>query len=118
MRFETREVRSHVLADATGATLEPALRKQADLPNTLHTDGSKSYDVAAPHVYEHEWEDDTAGKYVGRAAASTNTVEGRRCKTVVMCPPTYPDVSRGLEDVSSVDTFRWFVSRLPFAHVF
>lgn len=77
---ETREVRSRVVNDVTGATLRPAILEQVDPERTvLHTDGAKAYRVVAPELRGHASVSHEAGEYVRRDAAavvSTNLAEG------------------------------------------
>lgn len=74
--YETREVRSRVVADVTGETLLPAIQEHVDMPNTmLHTDAAKAYRVAAPRMLRHEFVSHASGEYV-RDGVSTNILEG------------------------------------------
>ncbi|MDQ1706490.1 MAG: hypothetical protein QOF18_2856, partial [Frankiaceae bacterium] len=60
---ETREVRSRVVADVTGATLLPAIMDEVDTQRTmLHTDSAKAYNVVAPFMRGHETVDHSAGE--------------------------------------------------------
>jgi hypothetical protein len=77
VHYETREVRSQVVADVTGATLGPALAKHVNLRKTfLWTDSAKAYQVPARSAAKHETVDHSAGEYVGPGGVSTNLVEG------------------------------------------
>jgi transposase-like protein len=74
---ETREVRSRVIPDVTGATLFNVIADNADLKRTyLHTDGGAGYKTVAPHVREHEAVDHDAGIWKRHGGASTNLAEG------------------------------------------
>ena len=76
IHYETREVRSVVVPDVTGATLMPAIERVMDLKRThLHTDGASVYKSIAPHVAAHESVDHSAGEYA-RGNIGTNLVEG------------------------------------------
>ncbi|HTW20330.1 MAG TPA: IS1595 family transposase [Mycobacteriales bacterium] len=76
VNYETREIRSRLVADVTGKTLLPAIQEQVDTARTvLHTDGSKSYLTVAPHMRDHEWVSHETGEYV-RGEVSTNILEG------------------------------------------
>jgi transposase-like protein len=76
IRYETREVRSRVVPNVTGASLLPAMAANLDLPNTwLHTDAAKAYRVVAKHVASHEFVTHEDGEYV-RNGVSTNLAEG------------------------------------------
>ncbi len=72
VNYETREVRSRVVPDVSGATLLAAIRENVDTGNTmLHTDSAKAYRTAAPHMLRHETVNHGAGEYV-RDGVSTN----------------------------------------------
>lgn len=74
--YESREVRSRVVADVTGSTLLPAIQEHVDTANTmLHTDAAKAYLTAAPHMLRHEFVSHAHGEYV-RNGVSTNVLEG------------------------------------------
>jgi len=76
VNYETREVRSRVVPDVSGATLLAAIRENVDTANTmLHTDSAKAYRTAAPHMLRHETVNHGAGEYV-RDGVSTNLAEG------------------------------------------
>jgi transposase-like protein len=95
VHYETREVRSTVVPDVTGATLQSALAEQADLPSThLHTDGSKAYTVAAPHVADHQFVSHESGEYVSRGGVSTNLAEGYFSQLKRSIDGTHHHVSR------------------------
>ena len=73
---ETREVRSRVVPNVSGATLRQAIADEVDGSRTfLHTDGAKPYTVVARDMARHEWVDHAAGEYV-RNGVSTNLAEG------------------------------------------
>jgi len=77
VHYETREVRSRVIADVTGKTLLGVIADNADLKATyLHTDGGAGYKTVAPHVREHEAVDHDAGIWKRHGGASTNLAEG------------------------------------------
>ena len=76
VHYETRAVRSHVVADVTGVSLLPAMREVTDLPNVwLQSDGGPAYKSIAPHVRDHQWVDHNSGQYVGPGGVGTNLVE-------------------------------------------
>lgn len=76
INYETREVRSRVIPDVSGATLLAAIQENVDTSNTmLHTDSAKAYTTAAPHMQRHETVNHAAGEYV-RDGVSTNLAEG------------------------------------------
>jgi hypothetical protein len=73
---ETREVRSHVVADASGLTLGRILMGNVDpMGSTLVTDKWKGYNLARSFFSKHESVDHSAGEYV-RDGFTTNAVEG------------------------------------------
>ena len=76
VHYETRQVRSRVVADVTAETLMPAIAEVMDLKRThLHTDGGAAYKRIAPHVAEHEFVDHDISEYT-RGNVSTNLAEG------------------------------------------
>jgi transposase-like protein len=76
IHYETRQARSRVVPNVTGATLLPAMIDNLDMPTVwLHTDAAKTYRVAAPHVAAHEFVTHESGEYV-RNGVSTNLAEG------------------------------------------
>jgi transposase-like protein len=77
VHYETREVRSRVVPDVTGATLMPAIEEQTKLADVwLQTDGSSSYRTVGRHVADHQAVNHDAGQYVGPGGVGTNLVEG------------------------------------------
>ncbi len=76
VHYETRSVRSKVVADVTAKTLLPAIEDVMDLKRThLHTDGASAYKTIAPHVAAHESVDHSVGQYTN-GNVSTNLNEG------------------------------------------
>lgn len=72
---ETGEVRSHVVANVTGATLKPVIDRETDLPNVvLHTDSARAYRGIGPHAAGHESVNHFKAEYV-RGLVSTNAAE-------------------------------------------
>lgn len=77
VHYETREVRSKVIPNVTGATLLPALSEQADMKNRwLQTDEGPGYRTVARHVHDHATVNHDAGIYVGPGGVGTNLAEG------------------------------------------
>jgi transposase-like protein len=74
---ETGEVRSQVVPDVTGATLQKAIAEQVDMANsTLHTDGGMQYrQMGREQFAGHEYVDHSAHEYV-RGDVTTNHAEG------------------------------------------
>jgi transposase-like protein len=73
---ETGEVRSHVVADVTGATLAKAINEQVDpAASVLHTDSYKPYIALGRDFQAHETVDHSHHEYV-RGDVTTNHAEG------------------------------------------
>lgn len=76
MDFETREVRSKVVADVTGKTLSSVINEHVDVANSqLWTDESSSYRTLGKPFNEHHTVNHKAGQYKNHGA-TTNAVEG------------------------------------------
>jgi ISXO2 transposase-like protein len=76
VHYETRAVRSRVVADVTAASLLPAMQEVADLPSVwLQTDAAKAYTTIARHVADHQAVSHESGQYVGPGGVGTNLVE-------------------------------------------
>jgi transposase-like protein len=74
--FETREVRSRVVADVTGATLTAALKAEVDIERSqLWTDESASYRTVGKPFNAHKTVNHSAGQYKNHGA-TTNYAEG------------------------------------------
>lgn len=76
IHYETRMVRSKVVADVTGSTLLPAIEEVMDAKRThLHTDAHSGYKQIARQFAAHEFVNHSAGEYT-RGNISTNLAEG------------------------------------------
>jgi transposase-like protein len=69
------EVRSHVVADVTGATLASVLKEHVDPSATLMTDEYVAYKSPATGFAAHETVNHSASEY-SRGTVTTNRVEG------------------------------------------
>jgi transposase-like protein len=73
---ETGEVRTRVIPNATGATLQKVLAEHVDAAGSvLHTDSNSAYNAVGRQFVSHETVNHLAGEYV-RGNVSTNQVEG------------------------------------------
>lgn len=113
IHYETREVRSRVVPNVTGASLLPAMTGNLDLPNTwLHTDAAKAYRVVAQHTAAHEFVTHESGEYV-RNGVSTNLAEGYFSQLKRSIDGTYHHVSvEHLDRYLSEFDFRYSTCRL------
>lgn len=76
MDFETREVRSRVIADVTGKSLESVLNAEVDVDHSqLWTDEAKAYKPIGEPFNSHHTVIHSAGQYKHHGA-TTNAVEG------------------------------------------
>lgn len=70
------EVRSRVLTEVTGATLEKAIASQVNVPDSfLYTDGLMAYRQLGRQFLKHEFVDHSKHEYV-RGTVTTNHAEG------------------------------------------
>lgn len=76
---DTGEVRSHVVADVTGATLRKVIAEQVDMAGSvLHTDGGKQYRPMGREFLAHEHVDHSSHEYVryeGERVITSNQAE-------------------------------------------
>ncbi|MEO6502156.1 MAG: IS1595 family transposase [Jatrophihabitantaceae bacterium] len=76
VHYESRSVRSKVVADVTAKSLLPAIREVMDPKRThLHTDSARAYQQIAGEFAAHEYVNHSAGEYT-RGNVSTNLNEG------------------------------------------
>lgn len=113
IHYETRQVRSRVVPNVTGAALLPAMTGNLDLPNTwLHTDAAKAYQVVAKHVAAHQFVTHEDGEYV-RDGVSTNLAEGYFSQLKRSIDGTYHHVSvEHLERYLTEFDFRYSTCRV------
>lgn len=72
----TGEVRSRVMPEVTGATLEKAIAEQVNVAESfLQTDALMAYRQLGRTFKRHEWVDHSSGEYV-RGTVTTNHAEG------------------------------------------
>jgi transposase-like protein len=77
VHYETREVRSCVIADVTATSLLPVIRDEVEMERTaLHTDGHKAYKTVAKGMAGHVSVDHSIGQYVSAMGIGTNPAEG------------------------------------------
>jgi transposase-like protein len=77
VHYETREVRSRVVADVTAASLLPVIEDEVRMETTaLHTDGHKAYATVAKGMAAHVTVDHSVGQYVSAMGIGTNPAEG------------------------------------------
>ncbi len=74
--YETREVRSHAVADVTARSLSAVITEQVEIDRSqLWTDSSPSYRTVGKRFNSHHAVDHSAGQYVHNGAG-TNLLEG------------------------------------------
>ncbi len=77
VHYETREVRSRVVADVTASSLLPVIADEVEMERTaLHTDGHKAYKTIAKGMADHVTADHSVGQYVSAMGVGTNPAEG------------------------------------------
>jgi transposase-like protein len=77
VHYETREVRSRVVADVTASSLLPVIQDEVQMERTaLHTDGHKAYRTIAKGMADHVTVDHSVGQYVSAMGIGTNPAEG------------------------------------------
>ena len=95
VHYETREVRSKVIPDVTGATLMPAITEAADLKNTwLQTDEGAGYRALGKQAADHATVNHNDGVYVGPGGVGTNLAEGYFSQLKRSLDGTHHHVSR------------------------
>jgi transposase-like protein len=91
---ETGEVRSHVVADVTGATLRKVMAEQVDMAGSvLHTDALNAYLPIGAEFIEHQSVNHSDGEYV-RGDVTTNQAEGYFSQLKRSIDGTHHHVSR------------------------
>ena len=92
--YETREVRSHAVADVTAHSLSTVIAEQVDIDRSqLWTDSSPSYKNVGKRFNAHHAVDHSAGEYV-RNGAGTNLAEGYFSQLKRSLDGTHHHVSR------------------------
>ncbi len=107
--YETREVRSRVIADVTASSLSSVIADEVVIDRSqLWTDGSPSYKTVGKQFNSHHTVDHSAGQYV-RNGAGTNLLEGYFSQLKRSLDGTHHHVSRQHLDRYLVQ-FDWLYS--------
>jgi hypothetical protein len=95
VHYETREVRSRVVADVTAASLLPVIQEEVEMERTaLHSDGHKAYVTVAKDMAAHVAVDHAVGQYVSAMGIGTNPAEGFFSRLQRSVDGTHHHVSR------------------------